>query len=41
MIPPEAFYATAAIGIASIAAIVFVALKKPKSSKTADNFAGS
>ena len=41
MIPPEAFYATAAIGIASIAAIVFVALKKPKSSKTADNFAGT
>jgi hypothetical protein len=41
MIPPEAFYATAAIGIASIAAIVFVALKKPKSSKTADNPSGS
>ncbi len=38
-IPPEAFYATAAIGIASIAAIVFVALKRPKSSQDADNFA--
>ena len=39
VIPPEAFYATAAIGIASIAAIVFLALKKPKSSQDADNFA--
>jgi len=37
VIPPEAFYATAAIGVASIGAIVVVALKKPKNSKNADD----
>jgi hypothetical protein len=39
MIPPEAFYATAAIGIASIVGIVLVALKKPKSIQHVDNLA--
>jgi hypothetical protein len=39
VIPPEAFYATALIGLASIAGIILITFRKPKNREKSENSA--
>jgi hypothetical protein len=39
VIPPEAFYATALIGLASIAGIILITFRKPKNKEKPENSA--